>query len=207
VSSVLSETAPAKLQLPERSFAAYIFDCDGTLVDSMPIHYVCWVDALRKNGATYSFTEDEFYYYAGVPEKDTVIILNKQHGTNIDPDAVVATKAEMFVQRIPEIQTVRPVADYARSLHGNAPISVASGSEAPIVRACLKATNLFDLFPIIITPENVKRGKPSPDMFLLAAEQMGVAPADCLVFEDGRSGLEAAKAAGMEAVFIPRTLR
>jgi HAD superfamily hydrolase (TIGR01509 family) len=206
---VLSETSPAsaKLQLPERSFGAFIFDCDGTLVDSMPIHYICWVDALRKNGATYDFTEDEFYYYAGVPEKDTVIILNKQHGTNIDPDAVVATKAEMFVRRIPEIQTVRPVANYARSLYGNAPISVASGSEAPIVRACLKATSLFDLFPIIITPENVKRGKPAPDMFLLAAERMGVAPADCLVFEDGRSGLEAAKAAGMEAVFIPRTLR
>jgi HAD superfamily hydrolase (TIGR01509 family) len=205
---VLSETdLAATLQLPSRSFGAYIFDCDGTLVDSMPIHYVCWVESLRKNGATYDFTEDEFYYYAGVPEKDTVIILNKQHGTNIDPDAVVEMKAESFKRRISEIQPIRPVADYARSLYGSAPISVASGSEAPIVHACLKATDLFDLFPIIITPENVKHGKPAPDMFLLAAEQMGVAPADCLVFEDGRSGLEAAKVAGMEAVFIPRTLR
>jgi HAD superfamily hydrolase (TIGR01509 family) len=195
------------LQIPSRPFAAYIFDCDGTLVDSMPLHYVCWVESLRKNGATYEFTEDEFYHYAGVPEKDTVIILNKQHGVNIDPEAVVALKAGLFLNRIADLQPVRPVAEYARALHGTAPLSVASGSEAPVVRACLHATGLFDLFPVIITPEDVKRGKPSPDMFLLAAERMGVSPGDCLVFEDGRSGLEAAKAAGMEAVFVPRTLR
>jgi HAD superfamily hydrolase (TIGR01509 family) len=206
-SSHAAAAAKAMLQLPSRSFSAFIFDCDGTLVDSMPIHYLCWVEALRQNGATYDFTEDEFYYYAGVPEKDTVIILNKQHWTNIDPDAVVETKAKMFVKRIPEIQPVRPVVDYARLVHGKAPISVASGSEAPIVHACLRATGLFEMFPVIITPENVKRGKPAPDMFLLAAERMGVAPSDCLVFEDGRSGLEAAKEAGMEAVFVPRTLR
>jgi beta-phosphoglucomutase-like phosphatase (HAD superfamily) len=195
------------LQLPARSFAAYIFDCDGTLVDSMPLHYVCWVESLRRNGAEYAFTEEEFYHYAGVPEKDTVIILNSQHGVNIDPEAVVALKAGLFLNRIADLKQVRPVAEYARSLFGVAPISVASGSEAPVVRACLKATGLFDLFPIVITPEDVKRGKPSPDMFLLAAERMGVAPKDCLVFEDGRSGVEAAKAAGMDVVFVPRTLR
>lgn len=195
------------LQLPDRPFAAYIFDCDGTLVDSMPIHYVCWIEALRRNGATYAFTEDEFYHFAGVPEYDTVIVLNGLHQVNIDARAVVETKSEIFRKRISEIQRINPVADFAISVHGKFPISVASGSEAPIVRECLTNTGLIDLFPIIITPENVKRGKPAPDMFLLAAEKMGVKPEDCLVFEDGRSGLEAAKAAGMEAVFIPRTLR
>ena len=195
------------LQLPDRDFAAYIFDCDGTLVDSMPIHYVCWVESLRRNGATWPFTEDEFYHYAGVREWDTVVILNEQHGTNVDPDAVVEVKAGLFRQRLQEVPRVHPVASFAESLHGRAPMSVASGSEAPIVHACLQNTGLFHLFQTIITPEDVQRGKPAPDMFLLAAERMGVAPEDCLVFEDGRSGLEAAKAAGMEAVFIPRTLR
>src|ERR1700742_2510643 len=104
------------LQLPSRSFAAYIFDCDGTLVDSMPLHYLCWVESLRQNGAQYAFTEEEFYRYAGVPEKDTVIILNQQHGVNIDPEAVVMYKAGLFLKRIAELQVVRPVADYARSL-------------------------------------------------------------------------------------------
>jgi len=195
------------LQIPDRPFAAYIFDCDGTLVDSMPIHYVCWIEALRLNGAEYPFTEEEFYSYAGVPEADTVHILNKLHGAAVDAEAVVRTKSEIFLRRIPEIQRVNPVADYAIKLHGHSPISVASGSELPIVKACLTHTGLLDLFPVIVTPESVKRGKPAPDMFLLAAERMGVEPKDCLVFEDGRSGLEAAAAAGMEAVFIPRTLR
>lgn len=202
-----TDAEKATLQLPDRPFAGYIFDCDGTLVDSMPLHYLCWVDSLRKNGATYEFTEEEFYYYAGVPEKDTVIILNEKHRVSIDPEAVVSYKAASFLKRISELKVVRPVANYARSLHGNAPMSVASGSEAPVVRACLTATGLYDLFPHIITPENVKRGKPAPDMFLLAAERMGIHPRDCLVFEDGRSGVEAAKAAGMEVVFIPRTFR
>lgn len=193
--------------LPDRPFAAYIFDCDGTLVDSMPIHYVCWVEALRRNGAPFEFTEAEFYSYAGVREQDTVIILNEKHGTHVDPDAVAHTKARLFTERIPEVPEIRPVAECARSLFGKAPMSVASGSEAPIVRACLETNGLLHLFPHIITPADVKRGKPAPDMFLLAAERMGVDPADCLVFEDGDSGLQAAKAAGMEAVFIPRSLR
>lgn len=195
------------LEIPQRPFAAYIFDCDGTLVDSMPIHYVCWLESLRLNGATYPFTEEEFYSFAGVPEIDTVRILNEQHGVNIDPHAVVSRKAEIFLKRIPEIRRINPVADFALQVHGKHPIAVASGSEAHIVHACLSNTGLLDLFPVIITPENVKRGKPAPDMFLLAAERLGVDPKDCLVFEDGRSGLEAAAAAGMEAVFIPRTLR
>jgi HAD superfamily hydrolase (TIGR01509 family) len=195
------------LQIPDRPFDGYIFDCDGTLVDSMPIHYVCWVEALRLNGATFEFTEEEFYHFAGVREQDTVIILNQKHGTHIDPDAVAETKAGLFLRRIPEIPVVRPVADFAISIHGRARMSVASGSEAPIVRACLESTGLLSLFQHIITPVDVKRGKPAPDMFLLAAECMGVNPANCLVFEDGRSGMDAAKAAGMEAVFIPRTLR
>ena len=195
------------LTLPDRKFAAYIFDCDGTLVDSMPIHYVCWVESLRRNGATYPFTEDEFYHYAGVREYDTVLILNEKHGVNINPDLVVELKSELFSKRIHEVPRVSPVAAYAESLHGHSPISVASGSEAHIVRACLEGNNLFHIFDHIITPADVKRGKPAPDMFLLAAERMGVDPADCLVFEDGLMGVEAAKAAGMECVFIPRTLR
>jgi HAD superfamily hydrolase (TIGR01509 family) len=85
-------------------------------------------------------------------------------------------------------------------------MSVASGSEEHTVRACLEAIGILDLFQTIITPRDVEKGKPAPDMFLLAAQRMGVAPQECLVFEDGQSGLDAAKAAGMEAVFVARGL-
>lgn len=194
------------IELPSRTFAAFIFDCDGTLVDSMPLHYVAWCESLRRHDAPFDFTEDVFYSLAGVREQDTVTLLNKQYGTSIDPDSVAEVKSAIFNLRIPEIQTVPAVAALAREWHGRLPMSVASGSEPETVHACLTATDLIQLFQTIITPRDVKRGKPAPDMFLLAAERMGVDPADCLVFEDGKSGLDAAKAAGMEAVFIPRGL-
>ncbi len=195
------------LEIPNYPFQAYIFDCDGTLVDSMPLHYLAWVEALRMHDAPFEFTEEVFYAHAGIKEQDVVKILNAQHGTNIDPVSVDEAKMEIFRRRIPEVQPVQPVAEFAKSLHGRFPMAVASGSEEPTVRGCLEVTGLIYLFQTIITPKNVKHGKPAPDMFLLAAERLGVPPSECLVLEDGNSGLQAAQAAGMQSVFIPRTLR
>jgi HAD superfamily hydrolase (TIGR01509 family) len=196
------------LTIPDHPFRGFIFDCDGTLVDSMPLHYEAWVASLRHHDAPFEFTEDYFYSKAGVREQDVVQLLNAQHGTQIDPDAVADYKAILFEKLIPQVQAVKPVAEFARSMHGKFPLSVASGSEEHIVRGCLAANDLLHLFDdIIITPRLVARGKPAPDMFLLAAERMGLAPEDCLVLEDGQSGIDAAKAAGMQWVFVPRTLR
>lgn len=196
------------LTIPDHPFRGFIFDCDGTLVDSMPLHYEAWVASLRHHDAPFEFTEDYFYSKAGVREQDVVQLLNAQHGTQIDPDAVADHKAILFEKLIPQVQAVKPVAEFARSMHGKFPLSVASGSEEHIVRGCLAANDLLHLFDdIIITPRLVARGKPAPDMFLLAAERMGLAPEDCLVLEDGQSGIDAAKAAGMQWVFVPRTLR
>lgn len=195
------------LEIPDYPFQAFIFDCDGTLVDSMPLHYVAWVEALKRHHAPFEFTEEVFYAHAGIKEQDVVKILNAKHGTSIDPVSVDELKMGIFRERIPEVQPVNPVAAFAKSMHGRYPMAVASGSEEPTVRGCLEATGLIHLFDTIITPKLVKQGKPAPDMFLLAAERMGISPSECLVFEDGNSGLEAAKAAGMQAVFIPRSLR
>jgi len=195
------------LEIPDHPFQSFIFDCDGTLVDSMPLHYIAWVEALKRHDAPFEFTEEVFYAHAGIKEQDVVKILNAKHGTNIDPVSVDELKMEIFRQRIPEVQPVGPIAEFAKSLHGRFPMAVASGSEEPTVRGCLEATGLIHLFETIITPKLVKHGKPAPDMFLLAAKRLGVPPSECLVLEDGNSGLEAAKAAGMQAVFIPRTLR
>ena len=139
-------------------------------------------------------------------EQDVVRALNQKHGTALDPVAVDELKMEIFARRIPELKALPAVAELARRLHGRYPMAVASGSAEPTVRASLEATGLIDLFPVIITPEYVKHGKPAPDMFLLAAERMGVPPGECLVLEDGQKGLDAAAAAGMQAVFIPRVV-
>jgi beta-phosphoglucomutase family hydrolase len=194
--------------MPERSFGGIIFDCDGTLVDSMPIHYVAWVESLNHHGAPFDFTEEVFYSLAGIREQDVVKMLNEQYRSAVDPDGVAEYKFELFQKRMKEVGEIVPVADLARRAHlEGMPIAVASGSEEETVRGVLAANDLERLFEVIITPKLVKRGKPAPDMFLLAAERMGVAPVDCVVFEDGESGMQAARAAGMAAVFVPRTLR
>lgn len=204
----LNEWADPRLGVPVRPFRGLIFDCDGTLVDSMPIHYRAWLESLRHHEAPYDFPEEEFYALAGVREQDAVRLLNAKHGAEVDPDSVAEYKSALFQHRYTEVGEVKPVADLARSARqAGVPMAVASGSEEHTVRGCLTATGLIDLFEIIITPRLVARGKPAPDMFLLAAERMGIAPEHCLVLEDGQSGMDAAAAAGMAAVFVPRTLR
>jgi beta-phosphoglucomutase family hydrolase len=204
----LTELADSRLNLPGDRFGAILFDCDGTLVDTMPLHYVAWVESLRRHEAPFAFSEELFYELAGVREQDVVRDLNEQYGVWIEPDSVAEEKMRIFQHVVPQVQEIRPVADLARAAHGRGvPIAVASGSEEETVRACLGNAGLLSLFEVIITPRLVKRGKPAPDMFLLAAERLGVEPGSCLVLEDGLSGMRAAEAAGMQAVFVPRTLR
>lgn len=194
------------LKIPDRKFAGHIFDCDGTVVDSMPLHYRAWVAALEAHHAPFEFTEDYFYASAGIAEADVTRNLNAEHGSTLDPDGVVQTKQEWFVKHMHELKSVPAIEHIVRNLAmEKAPMAVASGSELVIVKPELEIVGLIEFFPIIVTPELVARGKPAPDMFLLAAEKMGIPPEDCLVYEDGQSGLDAAKAAGMDTVFVPRT--
>lgn len=192
-----------KLNLPDRDFGGYIFDCDGTLVDSMPLHYKGWVASFEHHNAPWDFSEDEFYSWAGVPETVTTQMLNDRHGADIDPDSVHDWKVKWYSKHLDQLEPVHAVADLAKRLHADREkISVASGSDLAIVEPSLEVIGLRDLFEIIITPVRVERGKPAPDMFLLAAEEMGVPPEECLVFEDGQAGIDAATAAGMESVFV-----
>ncbi len=192
------------LELPDRHFAGYIFDCDGTLVDSMPLHFRAWTASFVHHEAPWHWTEDEFYANAGVPDRITVMELNARYGVSLDPDSIHEFKAEWYSRHLADLAPVPAVATLAKRYHEEGrKISVASGSDLSLVAPSLEVTGLSPLFDIVITPADVKRGKPAPDMFLLAAERMGVDPADCLVFEDGKPGIEAAEAAGMKWVFVP----
>ena len=192
-----------RLAIPQREFGAYIFDCDGTLVDSMPLHLRAWRASFEVHGAPFVFQESRFYARAGVPDRAIVSELNLEHGCDLDADSVHEVKLAWFIAHLQELQPVVAVAEIVRSLVGRKPMAVASGSDLALVEPELIHVGLRSCFEIIITPADVKRGKPAPDMFLLAAERMGVAPEQCLVFEDGQAGLDAAKAAGMETVFVP----
>ncbi len=192
------------LILPEGDFAGYIFDCDGTLVDSMPLHFRAWTASFVHHRAPFEFTEERFYSLAGVPDATIVEIMNQEFGCSLDPHEVHEYKKSFFVEHMNELESVPEVEEQLRSIHGKKPVSVASGSDLSIVEPELRHIGLWDFFEIVITPKDVERGKPAPDMFLLAASRMQVAPEECLVFEDGQSGLRAAAAAGMASVFVPR---
>ncbi|MEM9280383.1 MAG: HAD family phosphatase [Verrucomicrobiota bacterium] len=191
------------LDLPDRDFAGYIFDCDGTLVDSMPLHFRAWTASFQYHQAPWVWEEDEFYANAGVPDRVTVMQLNERYSADICPDDIHEYKASWYANHVKDLKPVEAVAEIAHRLHKEGkPISVASGSDLSLVEPSLEAAGLRHLFEIIITPALVEHGKPAPDMFLLAAKQMGVPPEECLVFEDGQAGIDAANAAAMGSVFV-----
>ena len=195
------------LLIPDEPFSACIFDCDGTLVDSMPLHLEAWRAALQQHGfPPEQFTLEMHHVFAGMPGAAIVQRLNAEFGHAMSPAQVEADKVTWYMAHHANVRGIAPVVEFARRMHSVVPMAVASGSDAWIVHESLKAVGIFELFPTIITPADVKHGKPAPDMFLLAAERMGVPPEDCLVFEDGQLGIQAAEAAGMRTVFVPAGL-
>jgi len=192
------------LQIPDEPFAACIFDCDGTLVDSMPLHYEAWLAALSKYGFPAElFTLEMHHEVAGMPGVAIVQKLNREFGRAMPLEAVEEERVRWYMEHHTEVRGIAPVVEFARRVHGTMPLAVASGSDLEIVEESLRIAGILEMFPVIITPADVTRGKPAPDMFLLAAERMGVKPEDCLVFEDGHLGIQAAAAAGMRTVFVP----
>ncbi len=190
-----------KIQLPEGDFAAFIFDCDGTLADTMPLHYKAWRMALKKHNA--EFSEALFYELGGVPTDKIVEILNERHGHSMPVKETAAFKDELFKQLIPQTLPIEPVVELVHQFHGVKPLAVASGGTREIVTKILGALGILDRFQAVVTTEDCRRGKPAPDPFLEAARRLNVAPEKCLVFEDTTAGIEAAKAANMQWVLIP----
>jgi HAD superfamily hydrolase (TIGR01509 family) len=187
---------------PEKRYAGYIFDCDGTLADSMPLHYRAWADTVTKYGG--QMPEELFYALGGWPSHKMVELLNERFGTSLDPEIVASEKEHLYVERIARIQPIPEVAEFARQVVVFAKVSVASGGVLPVVTRTLETIGFKGFFSVIVTSEQVKRGKPFPDMFLEAARRMGVRPSECLVLEDSIAGFEAAIAAGMDYVKVGR---
>ncbi|MGR6318472.1 HAD family phosphatase [Micromonospora soli] len=190
------------LPLPPGDFRAYLFDCDGTIVDSMPLHYAAWRAALDEWGC--EFPEELFYAWGGRPVVDIVVTLNERHGLAM-PVEVVVRRQEAFYQRgLPEVSAVPEVLAHIEEAHGRVPFAVVSGGTRESVTASLAALGLLDRFETLVCAGDYARAKPDPEAFLLAARRLGVAPEHCLVFEDTALGVRAATAAGMAAVRVPQ---
>ncbi|WP_035355218.1 HAD family hydrolase [Edaphobacter aggregans] len=190
-----------KLKLPEGEFKAYLFDCDGTIADSMPLHYIAWKSVLAEWGC--EFPEDLFYAWGGMPVVEIISTLNERQGLSMPVVDIQRRKEEMFYANLPQMKAVPEVLEHIEARHGEIPFAVVSGSTHESVRASLNTLNLLDRFEALVCAGDYTRSKPHPEPFLLAAERLSIAPENCLVFEDTALGIEAATAAGMASVRVP----
>lgn len=177
-----------------------IFDCDGTLADTMQLHWRAWQTVTRRYNL--HFPEDRFYALGGVPSRDIFRMLGEEQGIALDPLAASREKEAAYLPMLAETREIEPVARIAREHHGKMPMAVASGGMKHVIEQVLTHLNLRHLFQAVVTSEDVTRQKPAPDIFLEAARRIGVPPGQCRGFEDTELGLTAIRAAGMEAVDV-----
>jgi HAD superfamily hydrolase (TIGR01509 family) len=177
-----------------------IFDCDGTLADSMPLHFIAWQKIAQKYG--FQFPKDKFYSMGGVPSHQIVEILAHEQGLVLHAETISAEKEKLYLQQLPQILPIEPVVAIARANRGKIPLAVATGGNHFIMQKVLGHLGMLDWFQAIVTSEDVVHGKPAPDVFLEAARRVGVPPESCRAYEDTDLGLQAIRSAGMEPVDV-----
>ena len=181
-----------------------IFDCDGTLADTMPLHWRAWQAITQRHRL--HFPEERFYAMGGVPTRDILKMLSQEQGVSIDHIAVAHEKENEYLPLLHQVEPVNTVVGVAREHYGKVPMAVASGGTKKIISQVLEHLGILKLFDTLVTSEDVTRQKPAPDIFLEAARRIGVLPKYCRAYEDTDLGLQAIKAAGMEAVDVRELL-
>jgi len=177
-----------------------VFDCDGTLADTMPLHWRAWqMIALRHE---LHFPQDRFYALGGVPSRDILKMLAKEQNRPIDHIAVAHEKENAYLPLMSEVEPIHAVVDIARANYGRIPMAVASGGTQPIIVQVLEHLKIRHMFDAVVTSEMVQKQKPAPDIFLEAARRIGVAPQFCRGYEDTDLGMQAIRDAGMDAVDV-----
>ena len=189
------------LPIPDRRFGAYLFDLDGTIADSMPVHLVTWQQAVREAGG--EFPAELFWAWGGIPLPKTVEMLNERFGYQMNPAEVVHRKEQLYLSMIDRVRPIASVAAHITEQHGKLPMAVVSGAPCLTITKTLEALQLKECFDALIGAEDYTRGKPDPEPFLVAAMKLNVRLEDCLVFEDADAGIQAAQAAGMTWVRVP----
>ena len=179
---------------------AIIFDLDGTLADTMPLHYKASQEIC--NAYDFDFPLDYFLQEAGRPTVDVFIDLMKILNTGLDGKLLALKKEKRFLELLPSVNVIEEVFAVAKKFHGIIPLAIGSGGQKTAVLETLGALGITHLFDAIVTADDVLKHKPFPDTFLKAATLMGVTPEECIVFEDGPPGIEAAITAKMDVIDI-----
>lgn len=182
-----------------------VFDCDGTLADTMPLHWRAWSFITQRHGL--HFPEDRFYSLGGVPSRDILKMLAEEQGRSLDHIAVAHEKEEAYLPLMAQVEPIHAVVEIARANHGKIPMAVASGGTQRIICDVLEHLKIRHLFAAVVTSEMVTHQKPAPDIFLEAARRIGVDPKSCRAYEDTDLGMQAIRSAGMDAVDVRTMLR
>jgi beta-phosphoglucomutase-like phosphatase (HAD superfamily) len=192
------------MKLPEH-IKGLVFDCDGTLADTMPLHWRAWQASAKKYKL--HFPEDRFYSLGGVPARDIFKMLAEEQGVTLDHIKAAHEKENGYLQYLPEIGPIHAVVEIAKENFGKVPMAVASGGTQPIILQVLEHLKIRHLFGAVVTSEMVVNQKPAPDIFLEAARRIGVDPKFCRAYEDTDLGMQAIRSAGMDAVDVRDLLR
>ena len=177
-----------------------VFDCDGTLANTMPLHWRAWSLITQRHGL--HFPEGRFYSLGGVPSRDILKMLAEEQGRSFDHIAVAHEKEEAYMPLMSQVEPIHAVVEIAKANHGKIPMAVASGGTQKIICQVLEHLKIRHLFGAVVTSEMVKNQKPAPDIFLEAAKRIGVDPKFCRGYEDTDLGMTAIRAAGMDAVDV-----
>jgi beta-phosphoglucomutase family hydrolase len=181
-----------------------IFDCDGTLADTMPMHWRAWQAIAAKYKL--HFPEDRFYSLGGVPSRDILQMLAREQGLMLDHIEAAHEKENVYLPLMAEVEPIHAVVEIARANYGKIPMAVASGGTQPIIVGVLEHLKIRHLFNAVVTSEMVTNQKPAPDIFLEAARRIGVEPKFCRAYEDTDLGMQAIRSAGMDAVDVRELL-
>lgn len=184
------------------TLSAVIFGFDGTVVDSHEAHFLARRDTFGDLGLTI----DRTWYdaHAGFSLDEAVALLTAERNTVVTESIaeIDARCTEAYLSHLDKVRPISWVVAFAESLKGHLPIAVASGSSETMIRTTMKAAGIDELFPVVVTREDVSRGKPSPELFLTAAAKMAVPPTECLVVDYSNEGVEAAHQAQMPMIHV-----
>jgi len=183
------------------SFDAVLFDFDGTLVDTMPIHYEAYRLAFAEIGI--ELTHDDFFNNIGGTGLETIPRFLRGRHSSKSTGEIHRRKKELLLSILDEVDIPQlPTSRLLPLLRGRVPLAVATSGARVGVEKMLKRLGWTTCFAAVVTAEDVPQGKPAPDLFLAAAQQLGVDPSRCLAFEDTDDGIASARASGATVIDV-----
>jgi beta-phosphoglucomutase family hydrolase len=177
-----------------------IFDLDGTLVDSIRLHYDAYMTSLKPYGI--QFNIEYMLSFTGMPTIDCCAQIVRDFNVPITAEELMQQKEHLFGQMLHLVGLIEPVMKVVRAYKGVLPMGIATGSDRDVAHKIIALTGLDKYMDAVVTCDDVQNPKPHPETFTRCAELIGIAPDQCMAFEDGEHGMNAAREAGMWVVDV-----